>query len=118
MSTYSSVTRRRNRANAAMTAGNVYFFSIGIRACRSSGVGAWSESARRNCSGRWASFARLGKMPTVETVMCRAPIARRRLVEKRERPSTASQLSSGSPYAHENDIGRLSAASSSMTSRT
>ncbi len=74
MSTYSSVTRRRNPASARITSANPYFFSIGISSCRSSGVGACNETASRNCSGRRASCARPGRIPTVDTVMCRAPM--------------------------------------------
>src|SRR5207247_1642788 len=72
ISTYSSVTRRRNCVSAWITSGSAYFFSIGISSCRSWAVGACNDRASRNCSGRLASWARLGRIPTVDTVMCRA----------------------------------------------
>ena len=119
MRTYSSVTRRRNCFRAAVSSGSVYFFSIGMSSRRSGGDGACNETANRNCSPRFANFARLGRMPTVETVMCRAPIPNPagwfRIVSV---VSTASQLSSGSPIPMNTTLVGCCAGSRNTISRT
>ena len=74
--------------------------------------------ASRNCSGRRASSAMPGRIPTVETVMCRAPIPRPsgwfRMVSA---SLTAGQLSSGSPIPMNTTLVGLSAGSRSTISR-
>ena len=97
--TYSNVTRFRNAAAAREHRLEVVLLldRHDARAAAARSV-ACSEMARRNCSGRRANAASPGRMPTVETVMCRAPIPKPsgelRIVSA---VSTAGQLSSGSP---------------------
>ena len=79
-----------------MTSGRGWRFSSGISSRRSSLVGAWSERARRNCSGRRASSWIPGTTPTVETVMRRAPTSYPWFRIVRD-GWTALRLESGSP---------------------
>ena len=122
--TYSQVTRFRNACAALITASRSYFFSTGMIGSRWAEVGAWSEMASRNCSGRLANSSMPGRMPTVDTVMCRAPIpSPSGLLRIVSAVSTAGQLSSGSPIPMktmlvgfsagiaQNDLAHLSAIS-------
>jgi hypothetical protein len=82
-------------------------------------VGAWREMARRNCSGRRASCSMPGRMPTVETVIWRAPMPKPsgslRILSAE---STALQLRSGSPMPMNTTLVGLSSGVRSTISRT
>ncbi len=91
----------------------------GISVPRSSSLGAWIESASRNCSLRWPSATMPGSTPTVETVMCRAPIPKPlgslRTVST---CSTAFQFISGSPIPINTMFVARTGGSSNASSRT
>ena len=93
--------------------------TIGISAVRPAEVGAWREIASRNCSGRLASASRPGTMPTVETVMCRAPMPMPRgsfrIVRAGE---TARQFINGSPIPMKTTFVTRIGGSRSAISRT
>ena len=117
--TYSKVTRRLNDAAASMTfsSGNLMFTGMSMR--RNSSEGACTEMASRNCSGRCASASMPGSTPTVETVMCRAPmphpLGSLRIVST---TVTAFQFIMGSPMPMKTMFVGVTGSGRSASSRT
>lgn len=78
MSAHSKVIRRclasTYAPHASINSSRGYLRLMGMMALRAKSLASWSETASVNCSGSSASWRMRGARPTVEMVMCRAPM--------------------------------------------